>query len=228
MGCIGVAEAHVEGSGLIPGGDGMDLEAALGLHLGGAVADPGHHTIPSPATSLPMALASVAGTYEGAHKDSNDQGRLCRGGRSRTELSRSEIEDDALEDDERHSGRGVDRLHSGLTADDDRRSRLTAAGARRPVLRRTADCRPPRRVEGWQTARALRDGQRSAGEARCLRSHDARADKIGKVEGIEEGMTISVFVSKYARWRNADARREGRTKADVAQKFVHSLVFLVV
>ena len=73
MGCIGVAEAHVEGSGLIPGGDGMDLEAALGLHLGGAVADPGHHTIPSPATSLPMALAlaSVAGTYEGARADGN-------------------------------------------------------------------------------------------------------------------------------------------------------------
>jgi len=105
MRCIGVAEPCVEGGGLISGGDGMDLEAALGLHLAGAVADPGHHTIPSPATSLPMALASVAGKYEGARTDGTNeddsvaegaQGRSCRGRRSRTTLSRTVLRRTAL------------------------------------------------------------------------------------------------------------------------------------
>jgi len=62
-----------------------------------------------------------------------------------------------------------------------------------------------------------------------VRSQDARADKIGKVEGIEEGWR-SLFVSKYT--HDVQARTHGGRGAGRKQMShrndVLSLVFLVV
>jgi len=91
--------------------------------------------------------------------------------------------------------------------------RVPADGARRA---RRGACARPR----WWTARV--GGRRSAGEARrgtcarrqearCrVRSQDARADKIGKVEGIEEGMTVSLFPSTHDGGMRTHGGRAGR------------------
>ena len=100
--------------------------------------------------------------------------------------------------------------------------RSTADGTR--WVRLAGDARRRTALEG----EALGGGRRSAGEARGrgearrVRSQDARADKIGKVEGMVEGMTVSVFVSKYAQCAGVDARRQAGRKQMSHENNVHS------
>ena len=70
---------------------------------------------------------------------------------------------------------------------------------------------------------------RSTGEARqgacarrqvAMRVHlqDARADKIGKVEGIEEGMCLFPSMHGGGMWTHCGDRRGKRRKTDVTRK----------